>query len=67
MADFYLDERLGETRAAVVDRGLVIEMHLTRDGDGLSAGARLPARLTRKLGSRGIAEAAGEELLVEPW
>lgn len=42
-------------------------MHLTRDGDGLVAGARVAARLVRKLGPRGIADCGGEELLVEPW
>ena len=67
MADFHLLERLGETRAAVVEDFRVVEMHIARDGDGLLAGARLPARLKTKLGARGIAEANGEELLVEPW
>ncbi|MCG2841925.1 ribonuclease [Sandaracinobacter sp. RS1-74] len=67
MADFFLSERLGETRAAVVERFHLVEMHIARDGDGLAAGARLPARLKAKLGQRGIAQADGEELLVEPW
>jgi hypothetical protein len=67
MADFHLLERPGETRAAVVENFRIVEMHLARDGDGLVAGARLPARLKTKLGSRGIADANGEELLVEPW
>lgn len=62
-----MQERLGETRAAVVENFRLVEMHISRDGDGLSAGARLPARLKSKLGTRGIAEAGGEELLVEPW
>ena len=67
MPDFYLSERLGETRAAVVENFRLVEMHIARDGDGLAAGARLPARLKSKLGGRGIGETAGEELLVEPW
>ena len=67
MADFHLSERLGETRAALVENFRLVEMHIVRDGDGLASGARLPARLKSKLGGRGIAEAAGEELLVEPW
>lgn len=67
MPDFHLSERLGETRAAVVQDFRLIEMHIARDGDGLLAGARLPARLKTKLGGRGMADAAGEELLVEPW
>ena len=67
MADFYLQERLGETRAAVVENFRLVEMHLSRDGDGLAAGARLPARLTTKMGHRGLADANGEMLQVEPW
>lgn len=67
MADFHLLELAGETRAAVVETFRIVEMHIARDGDGLLAGARLPARLKTKLGARGIAEANGEELLVEPW
>lgn len=67
MADFHLLELGGETRAAVVENFRLVEMHMARDGDGLVAGARLPARLKTKLGTRGIAEANGEELLVEPW
>jgi len=57
MADFHLLERLGETRAAVVENFRIVEMHIARDGDGLLAGARLPARLKTRLGARGIAEA----------
>jgi ribonuclease G len=67
MAEFHLLEHVGETRAAVIENFHLVEMHIARDGDGLQAGARLPARLKTKLGSRGIAEANGEELLVEPW
>jgi hypothetical protein len=67
MADFHRLELAGETRAAVVENFRLVEMHLARDGDGLSAGARLQARLKTRLGNRGIAHANGEELLVEPW
>jgi ribonuclease G len=67
MADFHLLDLAGETRAAVIENFRLVEMHLSRDGDGLIAGARLPARLKTKLGGRCIAEANGEELLVEPW
>lgn len=42
-------------------------MQMVRDGDGLPAGQRIQARLTKKLGTRGIALAGGEELLVAPW
>jgi hypothetical protein len=67
MADFHLVELAGETRAAVIENFRLVEMHIARDGDGLLSGARLPARLRTKLGHRGIADANGEELLVEPW
>lgn len=67
MADFHIQHRFGESRAAVIENFRLVEMHVSRDGDGLAAGARLPGRLATKLGTRGIAQAAGEELLVEPW
>lgn len=67
MAEAYLQHRLGESRAAVIENFKLVEMLLWRDGDGLSAGARVPAQLTTKLGSRGIARAGAEELMVEPW
>ncbi|WP_199555972.1 ribonuclease E/G family protein [Sandaracinobacteroides hominis] len=67
MADLYLAELIGETRAALFEGGRLVEMHIARDGDGLAAGARVQARLVKKLGTRGIAEADGQELLVQPW
>lgn len=67
MAEAYVDARDGEVRAAVVDRFRVVQMLVARDGDGLAAGARVAARLTARLGHRGMAEAAGETLLVDPW
>lgn len=60
-------ELIGETRAAVVDGFRLVEMHIARDGDGLAAGARVEARLARKLGGRGIAVWERQELLLEPW
>lgn len=67
MAEAYVQHRLGESRAAVLENFRLVEMHLCRDGDGLTAGARVPAQLTTKLGARGIAKAGTEELMVEPW
>jgi hypothetical protein len=67
VAEFHLQRLAGETRAAVLEGGQLVEMHLVRDGDGMPAGARAAARLVRRLGGRGIARAGGEELLVEPW
>lgn len=46
----------------------MLAMHLERDGDGLPAGARVPARLKERLGLRGIALLpGGEEAVIEPW
>jgi hypothetical protein len=67
LAELYLHERPGEMRAAVVERFRLVEMHIARDGDGLAAGARVEARLKRRLGARGIADLGAEEAVVEPW
>jgi hypothetical protein len=59
---------IGETRLAQVEGGVLVAMQLHRDGDGVAAGWRGPARLKAKLGSRGIAELpGGEEGVIEPW
>ena len=58
---------IGESRFATMQDGRLIAMHIVRDGDGLPAGCRIQARLTKKLGTRGIALAGSEELLVSPW
>lgn len=68
MAEAFVERRIGETRAAVREGGRVVEMLVERVGDGAPAGSRLPLRLVRKLGPRGIGRAAsGEEFIVEPW
>lgn len=68
MAELFLSQRLGETRAARMVGGRLAGMWIERDGDGVPAGARVVARLAKRLGARGIGvTAAGEDLLVEPW
>jgi len=67
LPEFHLDERLGESRAAVVAGEKLLEMHIRRDGDGPPAGSQIQARLVKKLGKRGIARLGDLELLVEPW
>jgi len=68
MPDLFICEQLGETRHAVAAAGKLIEMHLTRTGDGLLPGSRAPAHLSHKLGSRGIATLpSGEQVMLEPW
>lgn len=68
VTELFLDARLGETRAAVVDAGRLAEMHLVRADDGAPAGSRMVARLARKLDGRGIAILPdNEEAVIEPW
>lgn len=68
MAEIFIEQRIGETRAAVCEAGGLIEMHVARDGDGAAVESRWGARLKTRLGGRGIALLhSGEELLVEPW
>jgi len=71
LADLFIAELPGETRAAVFDRSKLVEMHIVRDGDGLGAGARVAARLVRKMGGRGVVRigegAIAEEAIIEPW
>lgn len=68
MAEAFIERRIGETRAAIRERGRVVEMLVERADDGAPAGSRIPLRLVHKLGARGIGRAAsGEEFIVEPW
>lgn len=66
----WLVERgIGETRAALVEQGAILEAVVERDGGGARAGAVLPGRLIRTIvpRRRGIARLEdGEEILVEP-
>jgi len=67
LADLHIAELPGEIRAAIVDRFRLAEMHIVRDGDGLAAGARVEARLVRRMGGRGIVDLGGEDAIIEPW
>lgn len=67
MAELYIAELPGETRAAVFQRSKLVEMHIVRDGDGIAAGARVAARLVRKMGGRGVVDLGSEEAIIEPW
>jgi hypothetical protein len=53
-----LGERIGETRAAVLSAGRLVEMHIARASDGLQPGAVVGARLA----AGGLAEACGETI-----
>lgn len=67
MADIRRRRLIGETRLATLEQGRLAAMRILRDGDGVQAGDRIAARLAKKLGARGIAQAGDEELLVAPW
>lgn len=59
---------IGETRAALVEDGRLVELHIERAGAGLRAGDVREGRLTRILvpGRRGLVTVDGEEALIEP-
>lgn len=64
MAEWILDEGIGESRAALVDADRIIEARIARDG-GLRVGAVVRARLTGRSGDRGelLIEGGGQALL----
>lgn len=67
-SEIILERGLGETRAAQVEDGRIVEMYLEREGDGLRAGAVHEARLAKILlaARRGIVMVGGDEALIEP-
>lgn len=69
MAEWLYEQGIGESRAALVEQGRIIEAAIEREGEGPRAGAVLAARLTTTLvpGKRGILTFAdGGEALIEP-
>jgi hypothetical protein len=69
LAEWLLEAGIGETRAALVEAGAIVEAGIELEGGGLRAGAIVPGRLIRQLiaGRRGIvALEGGEEALLEP-
>ena len=67
-SEIIVDAGVGETRAAVVERGRIAELHIERDGDRWRAGDVREGRLIRILvpGRRGVVAVNGEETLIEP-
>lgn len=45
LAEWLYEDGIGERRAAMIERGRIVECHVERDGDGIAAGARSMARL----------------------
>lgn len=69
MAEWLVERGIGETRAALVEAGTIVEARIDRDGVLARHGAVLPARLRSKAGRAGRAEAAladGSLVLVAP-
>ncbi|UAK24500.1 ribonuclease E/G family protein [Sphingomonas nostoxanthinifaciens] len=69
MAEWLFDAGIGESRAALIEGGRLVEMAVEWDDDGLRAGAVLPARLVRKADAsgRGLAETAdGQTVQLTP-
>ena len=62
MPEWLLERGIGETRAALVEDGEIVEARILPEGI-TRAGTRLPARL-KALGPPAIAEAGGEEFLL---
>lgn len=69
MAEWLYEEGIGECRAALVERGHIVEAHVEREGKQALAGAVAQGRLVRTLipRKRGIVRLdSGEEVLLEP-
>lgn len=66
-AEILLEPGIGEVRAARIEQGRIVELHVERDG-GLRAGDVREGRLVRILtpGRRGLVLVDGEDALIEP-
>ena len=67
LRELIFERGIGEMRAALIEDGRIVELHLER-GHGLRAASVCKARLTRILvpGHRGIVAIGTEEALIEP-
>lgn len=69
MAEWLYEEGIGEARAALIEKGRLVEALIEREGEAARAGAVMQARLVQTVipKKRGIARLiSGEEVLVEP-
>ena len=66
--DWLIERGIGETRAARIEHGHIVELRIERDGGGLRAGMVRLARLTTILAPlrRGIVRIGTDEALLEP-
>lgn len=67
-SEIIIEGGIGETRAAQVDDGRIVELFIERAGETLRAGAVREGRLVRILapGRRGLVTVEGTEALIEP-
>ncbi|MGC4250034.1 MAG: ribonuclease [Sphingobium sp.] len=69
MAEWLYEEGIGEARAALIEKGRLVEALVEREGDAVRAGAVAQGRLIRTVipKKRGIARLiSGEDVLIEP-
>lgn len=69
MAEWLYEEGIGEARAALIEKGRIVEALIERESDAARAGSVVQARLVQTVipRKRGIARLiSGEEVLVEP-
>ena len=69
MAEWLYEEGIGEARAALIEKGRLVEAQIERESDAARAGAVMQGKLIRTLipKKRGIARLiSGEVVLVEP-
>jgi hypothetical protein len=70
LAEWLYEEGIGESRAALIERGRIVEAQIEREGRGVLSGAVVQGRLTHTLipKRRGIVRLVetGEEVLLEP-
>lgn len=69
MAEWLYEEGIGEARAALIEKGRLVEALIEREGEAARAGAVMQGRLTATIipKKRGIVRLiSGEEVLVEP-
>lgn len=69
MSEWFYEEGIGEARAALIEKGRIVEALIEREGEAVIAGAVAQGRLTHTIipKKRGIVRlVSGEEVLVEP-
>lgn len=68
MAEWLYEDGIGERRAALVEQGRILELHVERDSDGVQPGTILYARLNPREGSgswRIVTLPSGEEAMLK--